>query len=143
MWKIRLIALTLWLLPWFAHAEVLTPPEAQARLSSGDLTIIDVRLQMEWAETGLPEGALGISLQDQTLGLRSGFVGDVLRALDGDRDRPVALICARGHRSAFAQKLLADNGFTAVHDIGEGVIGGEQGPGWLQRRLPTEPCAVC
>lgn len=143
MWKIWLIVFALWLLPMSADAEVLTPQEAQARLSSGEITIIDVRLPVEWAETGLPEGSLGISLQDQTLGLRSGFVEDVLRALDGDRDRPVALICARGHRSAFAQKLLADNGFTAVHDIGEGVIGGEQGPGWLQRRLPTEPCAVC
>ena len=143
MWKIWLIALSLWLLPMSADAEVLTPQEAQTRLSSGEIMIIDVRLPMEWAKTGLPEGALGISLQDQTLGLRQGFVEDVLQALDGDRDRPVALICASGQRSAFAQKLLADNGFTAVHDIGEGVTGGERGPGWLQRRLPTEPCAVC
>ena len=63
----------------------------------------------------------------------------VLAALANDADRPIALICARGHRSAYARELLQQSGFGRVHDIAEGMIGGVYGPGWLARALPTEP----
>jgi rhodanese-related sulfurtransferase len=122
------------------HAGVLTPDEARAMAERGELTIIDVRLPVEWERTGVPEGAVAIALQDQTLQPRGDFVADVLAALANDPTRPIALICARGHRSAFAQQLLVESGFTQVHDISEGMLGGEYGPGWLARGLPTEPC---
>lgn len=124
------------------HAEVLTPDEAKLLAERDELTIIDIRLPVEWQRTGLPRGALAISLQDQSLQPRAAFVADVLRALADDPHRPIALICASGHRSAFAQQLLADNGFSQVHDISEGMLGGEYGPGWLARALPTEPCTL-
>ena len=142
MWPVVLLGL-LWLAPMVAHAEVLTPDEARVMAVRGELTIIDIRQPVEWQRTGLPEGALAISLQDRTLQPRADFVGDVLRAVGDDPDRPIALICARGHRSAFAQQLLDANGFTQVHDISEGMLGGEYGPGWLARALPTEPCTLC
>jgi rhodanese-related sulfurtransferase len=136
--------LILILLAYPASAEVLTPADAKVRAAAGELTIVDVRLPVEWAETGLPEGSEGVSLQDPaTLEVRPGFVDDVLRAVGGERDRPIALICARGNRSALATALLARAGFTQVHDISEGVLGGSNGPGWLARDLPTEPCKVC
>jgi rhodanese-related sulfurtransferase len=75
--------------------------------------------------------------------VRGDFVADVLRALGGSEDRPIALICARGNRSAFARELLAEAGFTKVDDISEGMVGGANGPGWLARGLPTEPCKAC
>ena len=139
-----IVTLILLSLAWPAAAEVLTPDAAEARAAAGKLTIVDVRLPQEWAETGLPAGALGVSLQDpQTLDARPDFVADVLKALGGDHDTPVALICAAGSRSAYATQLLADAGFTKVYDISEGVSGGGHGPGWLQRHLPTEPCKTC
>jgi rhodanese-related sulfurtransferase len=139
-----LIVAALLLLPGAARAEVLTAEAAQALAARGALTLVDVRLPSEWAETGLPEGAEGVSLQSAaTHELRSGFVDDVLRAMGGDRDRPIALICARGTRSAFARELLAAAGFTRVDDVGEGMLGGPNGPGWLARGLPTEPCRSC
>ena len=95
------------------HAENLTPDEARTLAAQGELTIIDIRLPVEWERTGVPEGALAI-----------------------------ALICARGHRSAFARQWLLQSGFTNVCDISEGMIGGEHGPGWLARDLPTEPCTL-
>jgi rhodanese-related sulfurtransferase len=98
---------------------------------------------VEWQRTGLPSGALAISLQNQTEQPRVDFVDDVLHALADDPSRPIALICARGHRSAYARQLLLASGFTQVHDISEGMIGGEHGPGWLARALPTEPCPLC
>ena len=141
----RVVAVLILILSaWPAAAEVLSPQEASARAAAGDLTIVDVRLPAEWAETGLPEGAEAVSLQNPTtLEVRSGFVEDMLRVLDGRRDQPVALICARGNRSAVAATILEEAGFTSVHDISEGMIGGEYGPGWLARALPTEPCASC
>ncbi|MGH6917939.1 MAG: rhodanese-like domain-containing protein [Geminicoccaceae bacterium] len=126
-----------------AHAEVLTPDEAKAMAARGELTIIDIRLPVEWERTGVPQGALAISLQDQSQQPRGDFVAYVLEALADVPARPIALICARGHRSAFAQQLLRESGFTEVHDISEGMLGGEYGPGWLARALPTEPCTVC
>lgn len=137
-------ALILILFAWPAAAEVLTPAQAKARAAAGQLTIVDIRLPMEWAETGLPAGAEGISLQDpKTFEARPGFIEDVLRLLKGKRGEPIALICARGNRSAFAAVLLTRAGLTNVHDISEGMIGGVNGAGWLARDLPTEPCKVC
>ena len=137
-------SLILLLLAWPASAEVLTPPTAEAQAAAGKLTIIDVRLPDEWAETGLPAGAIGLSLQNlQTLEARPGFVDDVLHALGNQRGSPVAVICAAGTRSAIAAELLEAAGFTQVYDISEGVSGGPHGPGWLRRHLPTEPCKTC
>ena len=122
-----------------ARAGILTPDEAKALADAGALTIVDVRLPMEWAETGRPAGALGVSLQDPaTFQVRPDFVAELLRRLDGDRDRPIALICATGQRSTFATKLLQGAGFTNVQNIAEGVLGGPNGPGWLQRGLPVQ-----
>jgi rhodanese-related sulfurtransferase len=125
------------------HADVLTPDEARMMAARGELTIIDIRLPVEWERTGLPEGALAISLQDQNQQPRAEFVADVLEALANDPARPIALICARGHRSAYARQLLLHSGFSRAHDISEGMVGGEYGPGWLARELPTEPCTLC
>jgi rhodanese-related sulfurtransferase len=142
MWRLLLI-FALWWVPVTTHAEVLTPDEARLMAERGELTIIDIRLPVEWERTGIPQGAMAISLQDQTLQPRADFVTDVLAALGNDPARRIALICASGHRSAFAQQLLVGSGFTDVHDISEGVVGGEYGPGWLARALPTEPCKDC
>jgi rhodanese-related sulfurtransferase len=142
--KLSLILAALLLASGPARAEVLTADQAQALAARGALTLIDVRLPSEWAETGLPAGAKGISLQNSlTHEVRSGFVDDVLRTVGGDRTRPIALICARGSRSGFARELLAEAGFTNVDDVGEGMMGGPNGPGWLARGLPTEPCRTC
>ena len=139
-----LIAAALLLASGPARAEVLTAEEAQALAARGALTLVDVRLPSEWAETGLPAGAEGVSLQNSlTHEVRSGFVDDVLRAVGGDKDRPIALICARGNRSAFARELLAEAGFSRVDDVGEAIAGSGNGPGWLARGLPTERCRSC
>jgi rhodanese-related sulfurtransferase len=142
--KHLLIVVALLLASGPARAGVLTADQAQALAARGALTLMDVRLPSEWAETGLPAGATGVSLQNPlTHEVRAGFVDDVLRAVGGDRAHPLALICARGSRSGFARELLAEAGFTNVDDVSEGVVGGPNGPGWLARGLPTEPCRAC
>lgn len=144
MTRALLVVLALLLTPAAAQAETLDAADAQRLAEQGELTLIDVRLPMEWARTGLPEGAVGVSLQNpRTLEPRRAFVADVLRAVDDQRGRPIALICATGQRSAYAVDLLERSGFTQVRHVAEGMIGSRDGPGWLARALPTEPCRVC
>ncbi len=117
------------------EAEELSAPEAYARASSGEITLIDVRRPSEWRQTGLPAHGEAITIHDPN-GLPA-FVKKIATLLDNDPARPVALICASGVRSSYAEKLLEQAGFTAVYNVTEGMLGGRAGPGWLKRDLPT------
>lgn len=113
---------------------VIDAPAAFAEQQSGALVLIDVRRPNEWRATGLPAGAVGATLQD------ADFIDEVLTALDGDRTRPVALICRRGKRSAEAAEILERAGFTDVRNVEEGLVGRRgAGPGWRARGLPITP----
>ena len=142
---IRFLAVLMMLASFSASAQSLkiSADDALKRAQKGDITIVDIRLPVEWKKTGMPETAVGISLQDEKFKPRADFVDDLLDLVDGDRNRPIALICASGARSAYAEKLLAANGFTNLHDITEGMLGGPNGQGWTKRNLPTSPCTRC
>jgi rhodanese-related sulfurtransferase len=66
-----------------------------------------------------------------------GFYAAVLSAVGKDKNRPIALICAAGNRSRWAQAFLADKGFKNIQNVGEGLFGNSTLPGWLKRGLPT------
>ena len=129
--------------PVHAGGDVLAATDALARAQTGDVVIVDVRTIDEWARTGVPQGALEVSLLPQWGTLNPNFVDDVLAAVGRDKDTPIALICATGRRSAYAQDLLEKNGFTAVYSISEGMAGSTYGPGWLARGLPLDRCESC
>lgn len=95
-------------------------------------TLIDVRQPTEWAATGLPASAKGVSLT------RPDFIEAVLAEVGGDKSRPVAVICRSGARSVQAADKLVAAGFTNVTNVGDGMIGREGvGVGWLAAKLPT------
>lgn len=119
----------------FVQAEELSAPEAYARASAGEITLIDVRSPSEWRQTGLPAHGKAITIHDPA-GLPA-FVRKIVALLGNDPAQPVALICASGVRSAYAEKLLERAGFTAVYNVTEGMLGGRAGPGWLKHALPT------
>ena len=100
------------------------------------LTIFDVRSPGEWRQTGVPAGARRVTIHDP--GGLAGFVAAMMTAVDGDLDRPLAVICARGNRSTRAQKALRAAGFKNVGNIREGMLGSTFGPGWLGRGLPVD-----
>lgn len=124
---------------WFnVGAEVagedLTAPEAMQAALDGSVTLIDIRRPDEWARTGVGQGARPIDMR------RDDFIDALLRETDGVRDRPIALICARGVRSARLSARLQQAGFTRILDVPEGMLGSGAGPGWLKRGLPvTKP----
>lgn len=125
------------------EVEVVSAQRAWELSQQGDLVIVDVRTPGEWRQTGTVPGTVRISLYSNWGVPNFDFADDVLAALDGDRDRPVALICATGGRSSYAADALRDAGFTHVADIAEGMLGSKDGVGWLSRALPIADCGDC
>ena len=93
----------------------LSPAEAISRAAAGDLTVIDVREQSELAASGKASGALHIPLMrlpDRADPRHPDFLTE-LRP-----DRPIAIYCASGGRSASAEMMLRRLGYADVHNIG-------------------------
>ncbi len=119
----------------------LTPPpydggqigvvDAHQQAVSGEILLLDIRTPREWKATGVAEGAAPLDMR------REDFV-DVLDELaDGDRTAAIALICARGVRSARLSNRLSAAGFSNIIDVPEGMLGSAAGPGWLRAGLPV------
>ncbi len=108
----------------------ISAPDAHEAAKAGDIFLIDIRRPDEWAATGSGEGAHRLDLR------RNDFV-DALIDIAMDRDAPIALICARGVRSARTANRLIEAGFTNIVDVPEGMLGSAAGPGWLRRGLPV------
>jgi len=114
-------------------ADTLTAPEAHEKALSNAITLVDIRRPDEWAATGSAGGALRLDLT------RDDFTEALAAAVNGNRDAPIALICARGVRSARLGNALRAAGFTRIIDVPEGMLGSSAGPGWINRGLPITP----
>ncbi len=110
----------------------LTVREAHEKALRGEILLIDIRRPEEWRETGVGEGAFPLDMR------RDDFAKAVQELRGKNGDVPVALMCARGVRSARTAKKLADAGVDRVLDVPEGMLGSSAGPGWLQSNLPTK-----
>jgi rhodanese-related sulfurtransferase len=119
----------------------LTVSEAFERTKSGEVTLIDIRTPMEWRQTGVAEGAHRIDMRHPKG--PEGFADQILAEVGGDKNAPVALICRTGNRSGHMQQALIERGFTNVYNVVGGMVGSNAGAGWIQERLPVEPCPRC
>jgi rhodanese-related sulfurtransferase len=90
----------------FRRSKSLTPNEAAAALGRGELQLVDVREAAELAEARV-DGAVHIPLR-----------GLPARLGELDRDRPVAFLCASGHRSAMAARAATKAGLDAANVAG-------------------------
>ncbi len=97
------------------------------------IQLIDIRRPGEWRSTGVPRTATPITMHQDF----SKFLAQLRRTTRAGSGAPVALICARGYRSSYMQKLLAKAGYTNIVDVSEGMFGSKRGPGWLKTGLPT------
>lgn len=105
-------------------------PTAYRLATEEGIVLIDIRRPEEWAATGSGAGAHRLDMR------RPDFLDEVFRLAEGDRTRPIAVICARGVRSARLSNAMAEAGFTNIIDVPEGMIGSPAGPGWIARGLP-------
>jgi rhodanese-related sulfurtransferase len=105
----------------YATVDVQTAYDALGADAAAQL--VDVREPAEWAETGVPEGAVLIPLGD----LESRAAGELAP------DEPVYVICRTGNRSRTASDILVSMGYSEVYNVDGGVTA------WLAADLPAEP----
>ncbi len=106
--------------------------QAHQKAVSGEVLLVDIRTPGEWRSTGIGEGAQPLDMR------REDFVPALMELTGGDVSAPVALICARGVRSARLSNRLTGAGFTNIIDVPEGMLGSAAGPGWVRAGLPVE-----
>ena len=130
------LSIALWQVP-SAHADGgrITPDMAHNWVSSGDVILIDIRRLDEWKDTGVPKGAVLISMHEE--GGLDDFEATLKTLLEGDKSKPIAFICAGGVRSRYLQWQMEKRGFTKIYDVSEGMVGGILSKGWIKRGLPT------
>jgi rhodanese-related sulfurtransferase len=111
---------------------VMSAREAHAKALAGELLLVDIRSTAEWRKTGVPASGHALTMhQDQ-----AAFMRQLAEATAGSRQKPIALICASGSRSAYLQGRLKQAGFAHVIDVAEGMVGGRLGSGWIASGLP-------
>lgn len=97
----------------------LNQPLTNALVGSG-ITIVDIRTEGEWRETGVVPGSLLMTLfrLDRSYDLE-GFVAELSKHVENADD--VALLCRRGNRSAKLAALLSKRGVTSITNITGGI----------------------
>lgn len=111
----------------------LTVAQAYAQAISGAILLVDIRTPGEWRQTGVPEGAVPLDMRSDD------FMKSLQSLTEQTENRPIALICAGGVRSARLSRQLLAAGFEQIIDIPEGIYGSAAGPGWLKSNLPVRP----
>ncbi|MBO9435875.1 rhodanese-like domain-containing protein [Ruegeria sp. R13_0] len=106
--------------------------QAHQKAVAGDVLLVDIRTPREWRATGVGQGAQPLDMR------REDFIPALVQMAGGDKSAPVALICARGVRSARLSNQLTAAGFTNIIDVPEGMLGSAAGPGWVRAGLPVE-----
>lgn len=134
--------------------KLLSPLEAAGLLADDpDALLIDCRSEMEFRFVGHPRDALHVAWNDGAVwDVNPGFIDAVERLSGARRNRPIALICRSGDRSADAGRALEAAGFSSIHvvrhgfegDIGSNYTRGTVN-GWRCEGLPweTSPCDRC
>ncbi len=126
-----LIAYRLSLVPPDYSGNRLSVAEAHQQATDGKVVLIDIRRPKEWQHTGVPRGATPLDMR------RDDFEPALSAIVGPDRSRPIALICARGVRSARLALALTEAGYSNIIDVPEGMLGSAAGPGWLASGLPV------
>lgn len=107
------------------------PETAYKAALAGEIILIDIRRPDEWLSTSVGEGAIGLDM------LEDNFLPILAALRHANPDMPIALICRTGNRTGNVTRALAKQGFTGLVDVSEGMEGGDDGPGWLRRGVPT------
>lgn len=110
----------------------LTPDKAKELLAKGGVLVVDVRDAAEVAQSGKLKGAVNVSrgMLEFRADPESPYHNPAFA-----KDKPVALYCASGGRSALSGKTLKDMGYSSVCNIGAFKDLAEAG-------LDTEPAAT-
>ena len=98
------------------------PDKAKEQMGATKVFVLDVREPKELADNGKIEGAVNIPLRD---------LAKNLDKLPADKNAPIILYCAIGHRGGLALQALNLLGYTNVKSISGGFNA------WKKANLPT------
>ena len=111
--------------------EIMQADAAYDAAKAGDIILVDIRTPQEWQQTGIGEGAVALDMRDE------GFVKSLVDLRQAYPEKPIALICRTSNRSGYVVSTLASQGFPNLVDVAEGMAGGPNGTGWVNRGLPV------
>ena len=106
----------------------LTPSEAWALFSRGDLVLVDTRTHAERDLIGYVPGSVHIEWYDYPEKKMNAHFLDQLRE-KVEPDRAVAFLCRSGVRSKHAATLAAQNGYALAYDVLKGYEGDKNAQG--------------
>jgi rhodanese-related sulfurtransferase len=111
----------------------ITPVEAARLVADKKAILIDIRTPEEWKETGVAEGAHRLDMNDPM------FTAKLSKIVEGDRTKPVALICRTANRTRTVQAaLMQQGGYSRVINVEGGMIGNSADKGWIAHGLPVK-----
>ncbi|MEZ4484765.1 MAG: rhodanese-like domain-containing protein [Syntrophotaleaceae bacterium] len=111
-------------------------PLNNALLDSG-ITIVDIRTEPEWRETGIVPGTVLLTFfrADRSYNMAD-FVAELARYASPQEE--IALLCRNGNRSAKLAHLLAQHGYRSIINV-SGGIRSAAGNGVLLVPYPATP----
>lgn len=115
----------LWFVAWFGLAGVCsaggyTSHPLTGELVASGITIVDIRTEPEWRETGVVAGSVLQTFyrRDRSYDLE-GFIAELRRHVDPGQE--IAILCRRGNRSARLSAMLTERGFGSIINLSGGI----------------------
>jgi rhodanese-related sulfurtransferase len=132
----KLLLLFLALTALTARADVVDIGNVETeRLLKSGVTIIDIRTQPEWEETGILPGSHLITFFDERGRADPAAWLDKVKPFAKPGD-PVIVICRSGNRTkAVSQFLAKQAGYSTVYNVKDGIRG------WQREKYPVVPAA--
>jgi rhodanese-related sulfurtransferase len=94
------------------------------------ITLVDIRLEEEWKETGIVKGANTITFFTKTGRINPDFMSQFTSLVKPNQ--PVALICRTGNRTRAASQAIAKQlGYKKVYNVTHGI------KGWIGEKYPV------
>lgn len=94
------------------------------------VTLVDIRLEEEWQQTGIVKGANTLTFFDKTGRINPQFLPTFTKLVK--KDQPVALICRTGNRTQAASQAIAQQlGYEKVFNVTHGIVG------WQSEKRPV------
>jgi rhodanese-related sulfurtransferase len=113
-----------------ASSASLSAREAYDGVKAGKLILVDIRTPEEWADTGVPQGAMRLDAE------ASGFEVRLAGLKLDDPKKRIVLIDRSGGSAAAVQQKLAARGWREFSIVRGGMLGAG---GWLAEKLPVTP----
>ena len=100
------------------------------QLMKKGVTLVDIRLQEEWQQTGIIKGSNTLTFFTRTGRINPNFMPEFTALVKPNQ--PVAFICRTGNRTRSASQAIAKQlGYKKVYNVTHGITG------WIGQKRPV------